>query len=78
VLTDQGRALFPIVVALMRWGHGLPEGDRGVELVHVGCGAPLLTAVRCAAGHDVPINDTEARLERDRAGSGPSAVTSTS
>ena len=71
VLTDQGRALFPLVVALMRWGHGLPDGARGVELVHAACGAPLIPAVRCTAGHDVPINDTEARLVRDREGSGP-------
>lgn len=71
VLTDQGRALFPLVVALMRWGHGLPDGGHGVELVHAGCGAPLIPAVRCAAGHDVTISDTEARLARDRAGSGP-------
>ena len=67
VLTDRGRALFALVVALVRWGHGLPDGDRGVELVHAGCGAPLIPAVRCTAGHDVPIDQAEARLERDRA-----------
>ncbi|MET9445593.1 winged helix-turn-helix transcriptional regulator [Streptomyces cinerochromogenes] len=63
VLTDRGRALFPLFVALMRWGQTMGEGVRGgVELAHAGCGAPLVPAVRCEAGHDVPIGETEARL----------------
>ncbi|MFF4653753.1 winged helix-turn-helix transcriptional regulator [Streptomyces sp. NPDC001380] len=63
VLTDRGRALFPLLVALMRWGRPPGEGVHGgVELAHAGCGAPLVPAVRCEAGHDVPIEETEARL----------------
>jgi DNA-binding HxlR family transcriptional regulator len=65
VLTDRGRALFPLFVALMRWGRTAVDGaPGGVELVHAGCGAPLVPAVRCEAGHDVPIEGTEARLAR--------------
>lgn len=62
VLTDRGRALFPLFVALMRWGQAVDGEKGGVELVHAGCDAPLVPAVRCEAGHDVPIEETEARL----------------
>ncbi|WP_318205805.1 helix-turn-helix domain-containing protein [Streptomyces sp. SCL15-4] len=63
VLTGRGRALFPLLVALMRWGRTI-QGDAhgGVELAHADCGALLVPAVRCQAGHDVPIEETEARL----------------
>jgi hypothetical protein len=63
VLTERGRALFPLLVALMRWGRTI-QGDAhgGVELAHADCGALLVPAVRCEAGHDVPIEETEARL----------------
>lgn len=64
VLTDRGRSLFPVVVALMSWGAGLDAPPGGVELVHAGCGAPVTAAVRCAAGHDVAVADTEARIVR--------------
>ncbi|MFI5615158.1 winged helix-turn-helix transcriptional regulator [Amycolatopsis sp. NPDC051903] len=66
VLTDRGRALFPVVVALMEWGAGLGGPSAGVELVHAGCGEPLAAAVRCTAGHDVSIEDTQARVKRSR------------
>ncbi|HVV23535.1 MAG TPA: helix-turn-helix domain-containing protein [Pseudonocardiaceae bacterium] len=68
VLTDRGRSLFPVVVALMNWGAGLDGPTGGVELVHADCGEPVAAAVRCAAGHDVTIEDTRARLtgSRDR------------
>jgi DNA-binding HxlR family transcriptional regulator len=65
VLTERGRALFPLVVALLRWGHGVDSRGRGVDLVHAGCGASLVPAVRCQAGHDVPIDQTEARLTHE-------------
>ena len=63
VLTARGRDLFPLFVALMRWGQTVEDGVRGgVELTHADCGAPLVPAVRCEAGHDVPIGETEARI----------------
>ncbi|MEU1087472.1 winged helix-turn-helix transcriptional regulator [Streptomyces sp. NPDC005576] len=69
VLTDRGRALFPLFVALMEWGHAADGGRGGVELVHAGCGQPLVPAVRCEGGHEVAIGETEARLTSP----GPSA-----
>jgi DNA-binding HxlR family transcriptional regulator len=62
VLTDRGRALFPVMVALLTWGADLDGPSGGVELVHTGCGDPLVAAVRCTAGHDVTIEATEARI----------------
>ncbi|MDQ0578733.1 winged helix-turn-helix transcriptional regulator [Streptomyces rishiriensis] len=61
VLTERGRSLFPLFVALMNWG-ATNGAQGGVELAHAGCGEPLLPAVRCGAGHDVGIEETEARL----------------
>jgi DNA-binding HxlR family transcriptional regulator len=65
VLTEQGRALFPVVVAMMNWGATLSGPADGVELVHAGCDEPLSAAVRCAAGHDVAIEEAAARISRD-------------
>lgn len=58
-LTDRGRALFPIVVALTRWGDTLKDDRRtGLEFVHDSCGAPLDVEVRCADGHAVDVADS--------------------
>jgi|GEM_PF-239665 DNA-binding HxlR family transcriptional regulator len=74
VLTDRGRELFALLVALADWGlqfdsghdagrdsdHGSDHGS--VEFLHVGCGARLSVAVRCEAGHDVAPGQAEARV----------------
>ncbi|NES31245.1 winged helix DNA-binding protein [Micromonospora terminaliae] len=70
VLTDLGRDLFPVLVALIQWGERLGRPG-GVELVHVGCGSPLGVVVSCAKGHEVALPDTAARLVAD--GDGASA-----
>lgn len=63
VLTERGRALYPIVVALMEWGDELRDDRKtAVELVHRDCGAPLHATVTCAEGHDVPLDDAAARM----------------
>lgn len=62
VLTERGRALFPLFVALMKWGSATDDGKGGVELVHAGCGELLVPVVRCEAGHDVAIEETEVQL----------------
>jgi DNA-binding HxlR family transcriptional regulator len=67
VLTDRGRGLFPVIVALARVGRLLDPEGTGLELVHSGCGARLDVAVRCEAGHDVAIERTGARLTREGA-----------
>lgn len=64
VLTDLGRSLFPVFVALMEWGARLGN-EGGVELVHVGCGSPVGAVVQCAKGHDVGLPDTAARFVSD-------------
>jgi DNA-binding HxlR family transcriptional regulator len=64
VLTERGRALFPVVVALVQWGETLREDHRtGVELVHRGCDAPLSTHVLCAEGHEVTLDKAAVRLK---------------
>ncbi|MEU6219186.1 helix-turn-helix domain-containing protein [Streptomyces sp. NPDC047022] len=63
-LTDLGRSLFPVFVALMEWGARL-GGEGGVELVHADCGSPLTAVVQCAKGHEVALPDAVARLASD-------------
>jgi DNA-binding HxlR family transcriptional regulator len=65
-LTDRGRALYPVLVALLNWGDVLDDGPGGIELVHEGCGAPIEPHVRCAEGHDVPLPQAVARIARRR------------
>jgi DNA-binding HxlR family transcriptional regulator len=64
VLTERGRDLFPIIVALLQWGETLRDDHRtGVELVHRDCDAPLTAHVLCAKGHEVPLDQAAARLK---------------
>ncbi|WP_271215435.1 winged helix-turn-helix transcriptional regulator [Streptosporangium carneum] len=54
-LTQMGLDLFPILVALMRWGDrhlADPQGP-AVLLTHRDCGAPVEQYFRCADGHEV-------------------------
>lgn len=60
VLTDRGRDLFPVLISLIEFGR-LLQGEPGVELVHDGCGEPVVPQVRCAAGHDVSFPDVVIR-----------------
>ena len=67
-LTDAGRDLLPVILALVAWGdrHLAPDGSPMV-VEHRGCGEPVVLELRCAAGHDV---DPRAGL---RARPGPGA-----
>lgn len=66
-LTEQGRALLPVLVALMQWGdtwRKLPKGAP-VELVHATCHhktTPLLVCSHC--GEPLSASDLEARPGR--------------
>lgn len=53
-LTPKGADLFPVLVALMKWGDRWLD-DRGgpIELLHRDCGEPVSVSLHCAAGHDV-------------------------
>jgi DNA-binding HxlR family transcriptional regulator len=64
-LTTKGVELFPVLLALMRWGDRWVADAEGppVEITHRGCGEPVGLAMRCGAGH-VPLTvfDLEPRL----------------
>jgi DNA-binding HxlR family transcriptional regulator len=70
-LTEKGVALWPVIVALMKWGdrHAYPDGPP-VVLEHLDCGGELddrRTCTRCGA-------TLEARDVRTRPGPGAAAV----
>ncbi len=49
LLTDKGRALFPVLVAALQWAQQwfrAPEGP-AIELTHRGCGAPFAGELAC-------------------------------
>jgi DNA-binding HxlR family transcriptional regulator len=52
-LTDKGRDLFPVVVALMQWGDRWTADDSGpaVQLLHRDCGEPVTVELNCGARH---------------------------
>jgi DNA-binding HxlR family transcriptional regulator len=63
VLTDTGHAMFPVLVSLIEFGRILQGGTKTLELVHgEGCGEPLTPHVQCAAGHEVSLAQSEARI----------------
>ncbi|PZS36749.1 MAG: transcriptional regulator [Pseudonocardiales bacterium] len=58
-LTDKGRALYPVLVALLQWGDAHNPGPDGPPLLlkHRDCGATVSVEVRCSAGHEVAARD---------------------
>ena len=53
-MTDKGRELTPILLALMQWGdrhHADPEGPPVVAR-HAGCGKELRVTLTCTRGHE--------------------------
>ncbi len=54
-LTDKGRDLVPVMVAMIGWADRWLTGDRGptVSLHHDECGAPVEAVLKCAAGHEI-------------------------
>lgn len=61
VLTEMGRDLLPVVVALMEWGDRYLADPTGapVTLQHHGCAEPVLVQLACAAGHEVRIDEID-------------------
>ena len=53
VLTDKGRDIFPILVALLQWGDrwNAPMGKPAVILRHAGCKAEVRAELTCMQGH---------------------------
>jgi DNA-binding HxlR family transcriptional regulator len=68
VLTEKGRDLLPVALALMAWGDKHLTGDRGapLSLRHTACGADVGVEVRCANGHDVPLDELGVHVARGR------------
>jgi DNA-binding HxlR family transcriptional regulator len=60
-LTKKGLELYPVMIALLRWGDRYCADPAGpsVLVTHRGCDEPVETVVECAAGH---------RLNSPRAG----------
>jgi DNA-binding HxlR family transcriptional regulator len=54
-LTDAGRDLLPVILAMLAWGdtHRADVNGPPVLVEHVGCGAPVHVEVHCAEGHRV-------------------------
>ncbi|HEY2701492.1 MAG TPA: helix-turn-helix domain-containing protein [Pseudonocardiaceae bacterium] len=54
-LTDSGRALFPVLLALRDWGDAHLAGANGPATVyrHEDCGADVRVAMFCADGHQL-------------------------
>lgn len=52
-LTEKGLDLYPVLVALLRWGDRYEVGPAGpqVELRHRDCGEPVRLQLSCEAGH---------------------------
>ena len=58
-LTRKGLDLVPVVLGLFEWGgkYASPGGRPPVELTHDGCGEPVHVSVRCAAEHEVHLDE---------------------
>lgn len=63
-LTDQGRDLYPVVMALREWGdrHRVDAAGPPILVRHRDCGAPVTVSVRCTDGHELT-SPREARVE---------------
>ncbi|MBL8786146.1 MAG: helix-turn-helix transcriptional regulator [Deltaproteobacteria bacterium] len=70
-LTERGRELFPILIALMQWGDRWVPAPSGPPIVveHRDCGARVVAELRCADGHGaLTARDTLARGKAARRG----------
>lgn len=65
VLTERGRALFPVLISLIEFGR-LLQAESGTELIHRGCGKAVVPQVRCTAGHEVSFADLIIRKAKAR------------
>jgi DNA-binding HxlR family transcriptional regulator len=54
-LTDAGRELRPVLLALLEWGDKYRSDPDGppAQLFHADCGAPVSVHVTCAEGHEI-------------------------
>jgi DNA-binding HxlR family transcriptional regulator len=59
VLTEAGQDLLPVVLALGRWGarHRPLDEPAPPAFRHSTCGSEVAVEVRCAQGHEVPLDE---------------------
>jgi DNA-binding HxlR family transcriptional regulator len=62
-LTEAGRDLVPILLALGAWGDKHRPKPHRVRMAHAECGAAINVEVRCEAGHRVPESEVAVILE---------------
>jgi DNA-binding HxlR family transcriptional regulator len=64
VLTEKGRDLWPVLVAMRQWGdrHAAPYGPP-VRVAHAGCGRAAELVLTCGACGD-PVTSRDVRVER--------------
>jgi DNA-binding HxlR family transcriptional regulator len=57
-LTQAGKDLRPVLLALIEWGDRYRADPDGapVDLVHADCGEPVRLSLTCQAGHHLPVN----------------------
>jgi DNA-binding HxlR family transcriptional regulator len=69
-MTDRGRELVPILLALREWGDRHKADPEGPPVLarHAGCGRELRVTLRCTGGHDVD------RLDEMELVDGPGAL----
>ncbi|WP_433681523.1 winged helix-turn-helix transcriptional regulator [Nocardia sp. CA-119907] len=68
VLTDMGRDLLPVVLALMQWGDTyLQPGPAPLLLVEESSGAPVRVQVRSEKGREIDLEELGVRLNPDYA-----------
>ncbi|MGV9821120.1 winged helix-turn-helix transcriptional regulator [Nocardia xishanensis] len=65
-LTQMGRDLLPVVLALMQWGDAyLQPGPAPLMLVEEATGAPVRVEVRSATGKEVELEELGIRVNED-------------
>jgi len=71
LLTEAGRDLLPVILAMVAWGDRYRAGTEGPPVVvqHAGCGAPVHVEIRCADDHRL-----QPGADRLRSHPGPGAV----
>ncbi|MCM6777511.1 helix-turn-helix transcriptional regulator [Nocardia sp. CDC159] len=65
VLTEKGRDLIPVVIALWQWGDKyLQNGVPPLERLEDATGAPIRVEIRSPSGTEVPLEGIRIRLNR--------------
>ena len=58
-LTESGRDLMPVMVALFRWGQKHAGGPPLLDLAHIDCGESVEVTVSCREHHEVELDEVE-------------------